>query len=150
MQWQITISTTFLLVRGFVLFETSIIAFIFWICFWIYFIFLDEEYNNMAFFELQTFCEPNVPLEPISCLSWDPLEEALWTGTSAVSIAYNTTIFCYISCKFMKFCFLCMTSNFLLFIDYCRAVLCPICLRHRWINIRLGLLMMTVKWNSWC
>jgi hypothetical protein len=28
--------------------------------------------------------EPNVPLEPISSVAWDPLEEALWTGTSMV------------------------------------------------------------------
>lgn len=58
----------------------------------LFFNFLEDEYNNMTLFEFQTFCEPNVPLEPITTLSWDPLEEALWTGTSAVLITYNNTI----------------------------------------------------------
>lgn len=41
--------------------------------------------NQGGYFHVNTFSEPNQPLDLVSALCFDKSEEILWTGTSTVS-----------------------------------------------------------------
>jgi hypothetical protein len=45
------------------------------------------QQNAEGYFEVSNFCEPNVPLEGICSVAFDPYEELLWTGTASVRVS---------------------------------------------------------------
>lgn len=97
--------------------------------------------NSEGYFEVSNFCEPNVPLDGIASVAFDPYEELLWAGSSSVrlsscflsdfpfsSLHWNHQVFLFFDAERRGFVRLQFCFETSLSFEPLYFVICPCCL----------------------